>query len=130
MRQVIFSATFKSTVERAAESRAVRFLENAGFSVGRKQAHSPTGIMHGDFDIQKWRNLNTNDRDVLHGAMVTDVNQLKTSFEIYDTLTGSALSSFHDFLDAHFLANGEMFFRSQVNQTAKANIVASKLSAG
>jgi hypothetical protein len=37
-----------------------------GFSVGHLQAHEPTGILFGVFDIQKWRNLSGRDRSFLH----------------------------------------------------------------
>lgn len=41
-----------------AYREAIRRLEQAGFSVGRMQAHAPMGLLFGNFDIQKWRNLN------------------------------------------------------------------------
>ena len=48
---------------------AVSALEAAGFSVGRLQASSPRGVMFGDFDIQKWRNLRRGDRETLDGHL-------------------------------------------------------------
>ena len=51
------------------DDAAVRALEGAGFSVGRLQASSPRGVMFGDFDIQKWRNLRPADRDGLDGHL-------------------------------------------------------------
>lgn len=38
-------------------------------SVGRMQAKNPRGLMFGDVDIQKWRNLSAADRNLLHGVM-------------------------------------------------------------
>ena len=43
-----------------------------GISVGRMQAGSPCGLMRGDFDIAKWRNLNVIERQALHGEMTGD----------------------------------------------------------
>ena len=40
-----------------------------GFSVGRLQAGAPSGLLHGDYDIQKWRNLSAHDIDALHGTV-------------------------------------------------------------
>ncbi len=45
-------------------------LKKAGCSLGRLQRDAPRGILHGEYDIQKWRNLRTDDRDALHGIMV------------------------------------------------------------
>lgn len=52
-----------------AYNRALEALRTNGFSVGRMEAHSPTGILFGDFDIQKWRNLSRDDRIQLHGTI-------------------------------------------------------------
>lgn len=53
----------------STDDKAVRALEAAGFSVGRMQAGSPRGVMFGDFDIQKWRNLRPGDKDSLDGHL-------------------------------------------------------------
>ncbi|EKN01089.1 hypothetical protein MXAZACID_02249 [Acidocella sp. MX-AZ02] len=39
-----------------------------GMSVGRLQRDEPRGILFGDFDIQKWRNLRPAERAALHGT--------------------------------------------------------------
>lgn len=51
------------------DEAAVSALEAAGFSVGRLQGGAPRGIMFGDFDIQKWRNLRPADKDSLDGHL-------------------------------------------------------------
>lgn len=51
--------------ERAAEL----YLTSRGFSVGRLQRDEPRGILLGDYDIQKWRNLNRGHRAALHGVL-------------------------------------------------------------
>lgn len=53
----------------ATRAEAEEFLRERGFSVGRMQGASPRGILLGDWDIQKWRNLSRADREVLHGVM-------------------------------------------------------------
>jgi hypothetical protein len=45
------------------------WLRSRGYSYGELQADAPTGIMHGDFDIAKWRNISTEDRAELDGVM-------------------------------------------------------------
>lgn len=44
-------------------------MSAAGFSVGRGCAGMPTGLLFGDFDMAKWKNLNREDRDGLHGVV-------------------------------------------------------------
>lgn len=54
----------------SALNAATAWLRSMGFSVGRMQARSPSGIMFGAYDISKWRNLSQADRAVLHGQMI------------------------------------------------------------
>lgn len=49
------------------EGEAQSALEQCGFSIGRLQRGDPRGLLYGDFDIAKWRNLSKKDRDGLHG---------------------------------------------------------------
>jgi hypothetical protein len=55
-----------------ANEAAERWLDENGYSVGRMQGSAPRGILRGDFDIQKWRNLSDAERDALHGTMTGD----------------------------------------------------------
>ncbi len=48
---------------------AEEWCKARGISVGRLQGPSPIGLLKGDFDIQKWRNLNAKDRAALHGTI-------------------------------------------------------------
>jgi hypothetical protein len=50
---------------RAAEA----WCKARGFSVGAMQADAPRGVMHGVMRIAKWRNLDGQDREDLHGVM-------------------------------------------------------------
>jgi len=49
---------------------AEKWCRENGFSVGRHQAHAPCGLMRGDFDIQKWRNLRKDDIAALDGILL------------------------------------------------------------
>lgn len=51
---------------RAAEE----WCAGKGFSVGRMQGRAPRGLLRGDFDVQKWRNLRPDERAALDGEMV------------------------------------------------------------
>lgn len=53
-----------------AMNAAKAWLASMGFSVGRLQARSPSGILFGAYDISKWRNLSPADRAALHGQMI------------------------------------------------------------
>lgn len=48
---------------------AERWLAENGYSVGHGQRGCPRGILIGDFDIQKWRNLSKRDIADLDGQM-------------------------------------------------------------
>ncbi|WP_185961250.1 hypothetical protein [Telmatospirillum sp. J64-1] len=49
---------------------AERWLAENGYSVGHSEKGSPRGILKGDYDIQKWRNLRPQDRAALDGEMI------------------------------------------------------------
>lgn len=51
------------------DAEAIAWLEPMGFSVGRLQGPAPRGILFGQHDIQKWRNLRPADVDALHGTL-------------------------------------------------------------
>jgi hypothetical protein len=67
----------------ATEVEALAWLKARGFSVGRMQAGSPRGILFGDFDIQKWRNLRPADRAELHGLMISGRHAVRASVALY-----------------------------------------------
>lgn len=82
MPNVIFKATLTGEDSFTVTQRAEAALRESGFSVGRMQAHSPRGILFGDFDIQKWRNLDRADREALHGQ-VTHLAYFGTEQQLY-----------------------------------------------
>ena len=51
------------------QAAAEAYLTARGFSVGRMQGPERRGILFGQVDIMKWRNLSRRDREVLHGVM-------------------------------------------------------------
>lgn len=53
----------------SANDAAEAFLRERGFSVGSMQRGDPRGIMFGDCDIAKWRNLSASERTALHGVL-------------------------------------------------------------
>lgn len=51
------------------QADAVAYLTARGFSVGRMQGPERRGILFGQVDIMKWRNLSRQDIAVLHGVL-------------------------------------------------------------
>lgn len=67
--------TFTGTRDFEAEEKAEAWCEARGLSVGRMQGPDQRGILLGDFDIQKWHNLNHGERMALHGVMSGDARR-------------------------------------------------------
>jgi hypothetical protein len=82
--------TFTDPFDFTAAHRAVALLENAGFSVGRMQAGAPRGILFGNYDIQKWKNLSADHRQALHGVMTGDMRNGPVTVEIFDSAPDEA----------------------------------------
>lgn len=55
----------------ACENNAEKYLESKGYAVGRMQSGSPRGLMKGNYDIMKWRNLDRDDKQRLDGILVS-----------------------------------------------------------
>ncbi len=53
-----------------------------GVSVGRAQGPAPRGLLYGDFDIQKWRNLSPADIAALDGHMTGNLRHGPVHIEI------------------------------------------------
>lgn len=86
--------TFRDQGDFAACNRAEAMLAACGFSVGREQRGAPRGILHGSFDIQKWRNLNQGERDALHGRLLGAMREGPVAVELYDTTPSEAVTAF------------------------------------
>lgn len=69
-RPVSFERAFTEQGDFAALDAAEAFCGKVGLSVGRMQRGDPRGLLFGDFDIAKWRNLSAADRASLHGEMI------------------------------------------------------------
>ncbi len=67
-----------------AYNKAIRWLEERGFSYGSMQRDEPIGILHGDYAIAKWRNLNDQERLDLDGVIKGDKRNGPVSVTIYD----------------------------------------------
>lgn len=56
-------------IEFSSDALAEKALKTAGFSVGIRQRGAPRGILHGNYLISKWRNLDRQHREMLNGEM-------------------------------------------------------------
>lgn len=67
--------TFTHRGDFAACHAAEQWCADHGISVGRMQGPEPRGLLWGDFDIQKWRNLSAADRAELNGTMTGNMRE-------------------------------------------------------
>jgi hypothetical protein len=88
-------------VDFSASRAAERFLKRAGFSVGREQRGAPRGILFGDYNIQKWRNLTEANRDALHGIMTGDMRSGPVSIIIFSIAPEQAKIALASAFDIH-----------------------------
>lgn len=58
-----------------SENDAINTLQRNGWSVGRMQGDSPRGIKSDNYDIMKWRNLSTEDKEILDGILIEFENK-------------------------------------------------------
>ncbi len=65
--------TFRDAGLFEAATSAEMWCSENGYSVGRMQGKSPRGLLRGNYDIQKWRNLTAADRAALDGTMTGDM---------------------------------------------------------
>lgn len=63
---------FENAGDFAALSAAESWLNSQGISHGSIQRGAPTGLLCGNFEIAKWRNLSQQERDELDGTMTGD----------------------------------------------------------
>lgn len=56
----------------AAYYAACDWCKKNGVSYGSMQRDDPIGLMRGDYDIAKWRNLSAKDKAELDGVMTGD----------------------------------------------------------
>jgi hypothetical protein len=51
---------------------AQKWLYDNGYSYGSNCAGAPIGILKGEYNIAKWKNLSAAEKNLLHGVMVSD----------------------------------------------------------
>jgi len=71
--------TFSQTGDFEAMHAAEQWCADNGYSVGSMQRDDPRGLLKGDCDISKWRNLSAVDRFELDGTMSPVVIELKAT---------------------------------------------------
>lgn len=98
MSNIIFMARLTDEGDFVAVRRAEALLKQYGFSVGTTQRGSSRGVMFGDYDIQKWRNLNEADRAALHGVLDGDRSS-HAQIEIWDPAPLEAVAALADALE-------------------------------
>lgn len=98
MSNIIFMARLTDEGDFAAVRRAEQLLAQHGFSVGTTQRGTHRGVLFGDFDIQKWRNLNESDRAALHGVLDGDRSS-DAQIEIWDPAPIEAVAALADALE-------------------------------
>jgi hypothetical protein len=64
--------------------KAQTWLRENGYSYGSLQRDGPVGILKGDFDIQKWRNLSARDKKELDGVLTGSKRSGPVTVEIYE----------------------------------------------
>lgn len=98
MSNIIFMARLTDEGDFVAVRRAEALLKQHGFSVGEMQRGSSRGILFGNYDIQKWRNLSVDDIRELHGVLNGD-RASNARIEIWDPAPLEAVRALFNSLD-------------------------------
>ena len=69
---VPWEKVFANEGEWRAIEAARAWLKERGYSIGEMQGSAPMGVMLGDFDIAKWRNLTPTEIGALDGKIEGD----------------------------------------------------------
>lgn len=85
---------FDQPGEFAACRAAEEWLACRGFSVGRMQGRDPRGILFGDYDIQKWRSLNSGQRIALDATMTGSMRNGPITVQILPFARNEAIAAF------------------------------------
>lgn len=80
---------FKQEGDFSACDAAERFCKELGLSVGTMQRRDPRGLMFGDIDIEKWRNLSDQERKALHGIMTGYMRDGPVTVTVFDSAPAS-----------------------------------------
>ena len=68
----------------SAINEARAWLWKHGYSVGVMQGPDPIGILKGDYDISKWRNMTREEIKALDGRVTGDKRNGPVTVHIYD----------------------------------------------
>ncbi|MEJ5084814.1 hypothetical protein [Brucella pseudogrignonensis] len=98
MSNIIFMARLTDKGDFTAVRRAEALLQQHGFSVGVTQRGSPRGGLFGNYDIQKWRNLDETHRAALHGVLDGDRSS-DAQIEIWDQAPLEAVAALTEALE-------------------------------
>jgi hypothetical protein len=75
---------FESTGEEWSACMAAElWCHENGISVGEMQGPAPRGLLRGDYDISKWRNMTANEKKELHGQMTGDWRNGPVKVELF-----------------------------------------------
>jgi hypothetical protein len=78
----------------AACHAAEIWLSKHGFSVGRMQGKHPRGVLFGEYDIQKWRNLRSHERASLHATLLGDMRNGPVTVRLHEDAPLYVLQAF------------------------------------
>jgi hypothetical protein len=67
----------------AAYYAACHWCKESGISYGSMQRDDPIGLMRGDWDISKWRNMTKKEQSALDGIMTGDKRNGPVTIEMY-----------------------------------------------
>lgn len=90
----VMSKTFSVPGDWRTWDAVQKWLTERGFSVGRMQAHEPSGVLFGSYDIQKWRNLRTTECTALHGVITGDYRSGPMTVRLLPLAPGEAVRAF------------------------------------
>ncbi len=79
---------FNETGTFAAVHAAEQWCAENGIAVGTMQGPSPRGLMYGDWDISKWRNMSKQEQAQCHGTMTGDMRHGPVVVEIDESKRG------------------------------------------
>lgn len=60
---------FRGDADYEALQKAQDWCDENGYSYGNLQADAPIGLLFGEFEISKWRNMSSAERKALDGTM-------------------------------------------------------------
>ena len=75
---------FNESGDFAALNAAQAWCRDHGISYGSLQRDDPVGLMVGDYDIAKWRNLSASDRAQLDGTLTGDKRNGPVTIQLTD----------------------------------------------